>query len=151
MKFSSLLAIDVIQGLVKEETYSMQPQGPAGRIGSEGTLHDEYDGGDGMDEESDDGEGIGCPCGRSDLEELFCDGGPEVVVGVGEVAALVFEGADGVFSLGAYVSTHKSNIDNCRTVIIVTPISQTPSAPKHSSLLAISGEDRSLYCDPIPS
>jgi hypothetical protein len=134
MKFSSLLAIDVIQGLVEEEPHSVQPQGPAGRIRPKGTLHDKYDSGDGMDEESDDGQRIGRPCGWSDLEDLFCDGGPEVVVGIGEVASLVFESADGVLSLGAYVSTHKSNIDNCRTApISVTTIFTLPFATNFPS------------------
>ena len=69
MKLTSLFAVDVIECLVKKEPDTMKPQGPAGRIGGEGALHDQYDGGDGVDEEADDCEGIGCPCGRDDFED----------------------------------------------------------------------------------
>lgn len=59
-----------------------------------------------MYEESENGDAVGRPALGSDFEDVLCEGRPEETVGVGEVAAFVFESADGVLACGSYVSIH---------------------------------------------
>lgn len=60
-----------------------------------------------MYEQSENGDAVGCPALGSNFEDLLCEGRPEETVGVGKVAAFVFESADGVLAFGSYVSIHK--------------------------------------------
>jgi hypothetical protein len=94
----SLLAVHIVQGLVDEDGDAVEGQSPGGSRLVEGGEAGEDEGADYVGEEADDGDSVGGDCFGGDFEDQFGQGGPDVLVGDGKVAASVLELSDSLLS-----------------------------------------------------